>query len=360
MSHMLLLDGAIMTHGAYFVMAGPFKEDLPPEDTKQQAQGPPADKEPEDKQPPQLASPLPESGHVHAWQAASGRWFVGHTASQEAAEVMLESGDIPSRVTLEFDDEGFGCFVAIGDAGAPDFIKPLIDHFKVPAFQKEGCPNEVFIAHGSEEALQLASLTELSTQHDMVNISCPGVGPLRTTVETKAAYFYRPRSDGNRIMWGLTSVVLALGLDPESAPSKKGKWIHNRLPNWETHLQNSNLEGSILRSQQYHLPKSAPDPSRCLPWPAVTSVGLLAVLLRLQQPSKTHGGLQTKNGQEAVLAFLQKLFKILCRKAFEVHIAFDLACCIHAHPVPPSGTGQVILQIGEDGNLTWPTRYPYS
>jgi hypothetical protein len=349
------------------VTAGPWIGELPSEGTEQKGQantkGPPADKEPNEKRTHHIASPCPESGHVHVWQAESSRWFVGHTVSQEVAEVRLESGDIPSRVTLEFDDEGFGCLMATGDDGAaPAFIKPLIDHFQVPVFQKEneGHPHEVFIAHGSDEAPQLASLTELSTQHDMVSITCPGVGPLRTTVEAKAAYFYRPRSDGNRIMWGLTSVVNALGLDTDATNSRKVKWIHNMLPSWETHMQNLNLAGSILRSQQYHLPKDAPDPSRCLPWPAVTSVGLLAVLMRMQQPSKTHGGIQNEDGQQAVAAFLKQLFKILCNRAFQVTITFDLACCMHDHPVPPSGTGQVILQIGEDGNLTWPTRYPYS
>ena len=140
--HLLCTDDAIVACWAYFVMAGPFIGELPSEGTEQKGQanieGPPADKEPDEKRIHHIASPCPESGHVHFWQAESGRWFVGHTVSQEVAEVRLESGDISSRVTLEFDDEGFGCLMATGDdEAAPAFIKPLIDHFQILVFQKQ-------------------------------------------------------------------------------------------------------------------------------------------------------------------------------------------------------------------------------
>lgn len=250
----------------------------------------------------------------------------------------------------------------MGAAGpAAALIKPLIDHLCIPVFQKksEGHPAEIFIAHGSEDAPQLDSLASLSTQHDMVSISCQAVGPLKCTVEAKGAYFYRPRSDGCRIMWGLTSIVNGLALDPEKAPQKKGKWIHKLLPSWESYLEKLGLSCSLVRSQQYNLPTAAPDPLRCLPWPAVTSVGLLAVLLRFLQPSKLYGGLQSDDARQAVLSFLERLFKTMCSKAWGAQINFDLTCCMRDHPAPPSGIGQVVVQIGEDGALTWPTRRPH-
>lgn len=159
-------------------------------------------------------------------------------------------------------------------------------------------------------------------------------------------------------MWSMSSIVQFLSLDPLTAGHGRGKWIHNMWASWEACMVKLQLEGSLLKGQQYHASSNdMKDPSRCLPWLSGTSVALFAVMFRLLRDKKCDGGIQRQGAQDAIVEFLKHLFHCMFTKGpLVVHLREN--CELHLHPVPPSGTAQVALTIEEDGTLAWASRCP--
>ena len=149
----------------------------------------------------------------------------------------------------------------------------------------------------------------------------------------------------------------SLNLDPMTAAGKKGKWLHNMIPGWETYLQNLERAGVLLRSQQY-MGAERVDMTRCLPWPSVTSCGLLALCVRLMSPVPDQGGLHRSAARDSIRAFLQHLLSFMSKDPWQVtvFITEDIRMAQHPQPTQRLSCQGVAMTVDTNAGIEWPVR----
>ena len=143
-------------------------------------------------------------------------------------------------------------------------------------------------------------------EHDMVAHKlgkCSVPIELNGVITMEVGVFRMGRHAGMQVFWNLHDVHSTLGL----THSWKSKWVHKSVPRWKSYLKSmvGSSEHFIMSSFGGTLIDKQPWSVRCLPWPAVSSMGLLALLGRFCSSCKNTGGLQD-------ILCLRKRFVVVC------------------------------------------------
>ena len=109
-------------------------------------------------------------------------------------------------------------------------------------------------------------------------------------ITMEVGVFRMGRHAGMQVFWNLHDLHSILGLSHKW----KSKWVHKSLQPWKTYLNSmvGSSEHFIMSSVGGCLIDKLPWSVRCLPWPAVSSMGLLALLGRFCSSCRMQGGLQ--------------------------------------------------------------------
>lgn len=179
-----------------------------------------------------------------------------------------------------------------------------------------------------------------------------GVPP--STFSFDVAVFQLPQP-GGAVAWSLHSIFTELKLGSNrSSTGLAGRWCACNWEAWLRKLQVLDLQGSMTRSSRTTVLSSnvsiSEAESRVLPWPSVTSSGLLALLLIWSKLERHDGGLREQCHREVCLSLLRHLLRLACWKPWVLTLYVDeLVQC--RWPAPPMGEHPVQVQVDQDGHI---------
>lgn len=247
----------------------------------------------------------PHRGHVYIdWDATKQAQVLTHTTTREQYVLGGSGWD------LAWDADGFAYLV--NDLGPEQDERDVDDLFEMRLARAVGADaRQVLLGKPSEDpnaARPVVFLDSVALQFSEHRFAFK-VGPTLADHVLDLAIFPRDRS-GVRCFFSLTKIYTTLSFDMfKNTPSR---WAWQSLPSFSKALS-CFIDGQVERSQSFDEQESLKDLARgCLPFHAVSSVGLVMLLLQWSTCSSRHGGLKQPRHQNAARALLATIVSHVC------------------------------------------------
>eukprot|EP00971_Amphidinium_carterae_P271190 5381645-Amphidinium_carterae.1 len=248
---------------------------------------------------------LPHEGKV-AIIGTLGHPVVRHALTHEC----LDLPDPPqaSAWTLHFDADGVDsrCHVKEGHFQHPRFAVALTDEPDGPVVVlEESFKLQVYVdgqnEHHVQTSGQMMSLHAHIGRHTTHAVALP-TGRLGAEILFDVATLAAPRH-GGCLRWSLQRLYGILGLSSHSG--KASHWAYKSIPRFDRSLN----ELGYRQHTQLHHSAQAKQPNTFLPWPAVTTAGLLCLLVKMCSSTTREGGLVQDKDKQAARELLETLLK---------------------------------------------------
>jgi len=233
-------------------------------------------------------------------------FHLAHSESQEVVQVPGARGE----KELAFDNDGFAYIHEEGKVEEID-VDGLLQW---RLFEQESGGKRLLVRLDGNrlERLYLDTWSRAFVLKDVM----VKIGPTRSAHAFNVAVCDRPRH-GFKVFYSMTSVYNALGLTQFSGCGSRWSW--QTVPTCEKFVH-SVVPGQIARSMSYTSPKAgggqktcaaadAEDSTRVFPWHCLSSLGILAVLVRWSALHRPRGGFETGAARDACALCLQSLLK---------------------------------------------------
>lgn len=238
------------------------------------------------------------------WDARAQAQVLTHLGTQERRELVGTGWD------LAWGPDGFAYLV--NDTQAEQAETDIDDLFSMRLAKSIGEEARQVVLGGTVQdagaprrVVFLDSVTVQFSEHQFAF----KVGPTRADHVLDIAIFVRPRS-GFRCFFSLTKIYSCLAFDMfKRTPSR---WAWQSLPSF-TKALSTFVEGQVERSQSYDENDTMTELARrCLPFHAVSSVGVVMLLLQWSTCSSRHGGLKQPRHQVASRSLLKTIVSNVC------------------------------------------------
>jgi hypothetical protein len=289
-------------------------------------------------------------GRLHLDRVAAGSWVLTDTLSCDIVTLRGHGFDL-----VEVD--GSAAVIETDEQGIQASIRDVEDIFQNLVFVNPS--GERYVQHKNDNGTvvtvsfdnQLAKHREAFVKFNI------GVG--NASVDLTASAFLRPRTGNQRLFFSLFDIYKILGLTTFSG--QPSKWVHQSKKPWMKFFASLGMGALLIQSSHSNISDTArvalPWHERCLPSPACSSMGTLALLLRFVSLAKEKGGLDGVGQRELGRVVLRKLLEECCKSAKTVCIPIVLDVkwqCRWPRPCEALLYGQMSIKmsISEDGRCT--------
>ena len=252
--------------------------------------------------PCQSLEEVPHSGRLFLDQGPDGKQVLTDVITHEAHELGEEYELIMDP------GSGFGVLASLrGSQESGDVVQ--VDKIMKKRLFKSST-GELFLVTSQSTTLEKTSMDFVMSQFRQAEAkfsfdSCNASGGLILYV------FKKERASLQRCFWDLFKLYKMLKMTQYRGQASK--WVWNLREKWATLLSDSFGRGQIIMSchgnQSNKVIKELEPAYRCLPNPAISTVGLLTLLSRFAFNSKKHGGLDNDTQREGAGELLKLLLK---------------------------------------------------
>lgn len=157
------------------------------------------------------------------------------------------------------------------------------------------------------------------------------------------AVFFRPRH-GFKLYWDIAAALRTTSIFTSSV--KVSRWLHKAWDRWERLLRDYNMQGHLLKSQQYedNVARHGVDSERVLPFCSASSASFIFLLSVFAFSPRVAGGFASDEHRSSCRLVMRAVLRPLMTLTFSLKLFMDDKVQ-HKPPMPPQGANPYKLDV---------------